>query len=72
MKRTGAIILAIGLVITILTGIDFVTTEKVLDLGKVEITHNKKHRPGWSPLIGVAVMAIGAGIFLFGKKEISK
>jgi hypothetical protein len=68
MKNIGAIILAIGLVITILTGIDFVTTEKVLDLGKVEITHNKKHRLDWSPIIGVAVMAVGAGIFLFGKK----
>ncbi len=69
MKRTGLIVLIIGLIITVFTGFDFMTREKVVDLGELEITANKKHGITWSPLIGVAVMVIGGGMFLTGSKK---
>lgn len=64
MKTTGIIILIIGLALTIFTAFTFFTKEKVVDLGKVEITRNKPHSVNWSPLIGIAVMGIG-GIVLW-------
>ncbi len=64
MKTTGIIILIIGLALTIFTAFTFFTKEKVVDLGKVEITRSKPHRVNWSPLIGIAVMGIG-GIVLW-------
>ena len=69
MKKTGILIVAIGLLITIYTGINIVTKEKVVDIGKLEITRNKNHRLNWSPAIGVAVMAIGGFVIMLGAKK---
>jgi hypothetical protein len=66
MKKAGIIILTIGLVITIVTGMSFVTREKVVDIGELEIKANKRHSLSWSPVVGIVVMAIGAGAFLVG------
>ncbi len=64
MKKLGIIILLLGLGLTIFTTVTYFTKEKVVDIGKVEITRNKPHRLNWSPLIGIAVMGIG-GIILW-------
>ena len=64
MKKVGIIILLLGLGLTIFTTVTYFTKEKVVDIGKVEITRNKPHRLNWSPLIGIAVMGIG-GIVLW-------
>jgi amino acid transporter len=69
MKRTGLIILVIGILITVFTGFNFITREKVVDLGELEITKNKNHDVTWSPLIGVVVMVIGGGIYLVGANK---
>ena len=63
MKKAGMFIILLGLVLTIFTAITFFTREKVVDLGKVEITRNKPHHLNWSPLIGIAVMAVGGVIY---------
>jgi hypothetical protein len=64
MKKVGIIIILLGLGLTIFTAFTFFTKEKVVDIGKVEITRNKPHNLNWSPLIGIAVMGIG-GITLW-------
>jgi hypothetical protein len=66
MKQTGIGIIIIGLIITIVTGLSFFTKEKVVDLGAIEITRDKKHRLMWSPLAGLAVIAVGGGMALYG------
>jgi uncharacterized membrane protein len=69
MKNLGIVILVIGLIITLITGFNYVTKEKVVDVGDVEITMNKKHSVAWSPIAGIVVMLIGGGILLFGVKK---
>jgi hypothetical protein len=64
MKKFGIIILLLGLGLTIFTAVTYFTKEKVVDIGKVEITRNKPHHLKWSPLIGIAIMGIG-GIVLW-------
>ena len=64
MKKVGIFIILLGLALTIFTAITFFTREKVVDLGKVEITRDKPHHLNWSPLIGIALMGIG-GIVLW-------
>ena len=64
MKNAGIIIMLIGLGLTIFTAFTFFTKEKVVDIGKVEITRNKPHNLNWSPLVGIAVMGIG-GVVLW-------
>ena len=63
------ILIAIGLVVTIIAGISFFTKEKVVDIGKIEITKDKKHTASWSPLWGVGIMVVGGVLVLSGKKS---
>lgn len=64
MKITGITLILIGLVLTIVTAFTFFTKEKVVDLGKVEITRSKPHSLNWSPLIGIGIIGLG-GIILW-------
>jgi len=61
--------LAIGLLITVFTGLNFITKEKVVDVGALQITKDKNHSLSWSPLIGVATMVVGGAIYLFTPKK---
>jgi hypothetical protein len=69
MKKTGIIIMVLGLIMTIFTAFSFFTKEKVVDIGEVHITRNKEHNLNWSPLIGLAVMAVGGGMLLISSKK---
>ncbi|MBE0673157.1 MAG: hypothetical protein IH591_00705 [Bacteroidales bacterium] len=69
MKKVGILIVIIGLFLVIFTGINFFTREKVVDMGDLQISRNKRHSLAWSPLVGIAVMAVGGGLFLIGTKK---
>jgi hypothetical protein len=69
MKKVAIVIILIGLVLTIFTAFTYFTKEKVVDLGKVEITATKPHRASWSPLIGIAIMGIGGVVLLVSGKK---
>jgi hypothetical protein len=68
MKKVRIIIIVIGLALSIYTSVTFFTKKKVVEIGKVEITRDKPHHLNWSPLMGVALMVIGAGVWKFSKK----
>jgi hypothetical protein len=59
MKITGFVLILIGLALTIYTSVNVFTKEKVVDLGKLQITHEQPHYYSWSPLLGFAVILIG-------------
>jgi uncharacterized membrane protein YidH (DUF202 family) len=68
-KTIGLIIIIIGLLMSLYTGFNYVTREKVVDIGDIEITADKNHTASWSPFIGIGVMVIGGVVFLYGKKK---
>jgi uncharacterized membrane protein YidH (DUF202 family) len=70
MKKTGIIILIIGLLLTIFTTINYFTREKIVDLGEVEITAKKRHHVAWSPFVGLAVMVAGGVVLLMASKKL--
>jgi hypothetical protein len=69
MKKISIIMMIIGLAITIFTAFTVFTKEKVVDIGKIEITRDKPHHLNWSPLIGIAVMGIGGAVFWLSYKK---
>mgnify|MGYP001359677371 CR=1 FL=1 len=69
MKKTGIIIIIVGLLLTVFTGFHFFTKKKVVDIGKVEITKSEPHRVNWSPYAGVGIMLVGGIILLVGAKK---
>ena len=69
LKTIGIILAAIGIIMIIYTGFNFVTKEKVVDIGPIEINAEKSHPVQWSPYVGVALLLGGAVVFAFGKKS---
>lgn len=69
MKKAGIVIFVAGVVLTVYNSVNYFTREKVVDLGDVEIMANKNRSVNWSPLIGIGVMAAGAGIYLVGANK---
>lgn len=61
-RAIGIIIVVIGFIMTIYTGFNYVTTEKVVDIGSVKINKEKNHPIQWKPIVGVIVMIGGVVI----------
>jgi len=68
-KSIGLAIAIIGLIMTLYTGFTYVTREKIVDIGSVEISADKDHTANWSPYIGIGIMVIGGVVFFAGKKS---
>ena len=66
MKKAGIIILLVGLLMTIYTGFTYFTREKVVDIGKLEITKENRHRVNWQPYVGIGLMIIGGVVLVLG------
>lgn len=68
-KTIGIIIMVIGLAMTLYTGFNYVTKEKIVDIGGIEISADKNHNVSWDSFIGVGIMVIGGVVFLTGRKK---
>jgi len=66
-KTLGIVLIAIGLIMIIYTGFNYVTTEKVVDLGPIHINAEKNHPVQWSPIVGVVLLVGGVVVVVTGK-----
>ena len=69
LRPLGIVLGIIGLLMIIYTGFNYVTTEKVVDIGPIEINAEKNHLVQWSPIVGVLLIAGGAAFIFMGKKR---
>lgn len=65
----GVVVVIIGIIMIAYNSFNFKTTEKVVDLGAVEITKEKNNPITWSPILGVVLLIGGVVIILSAKKE---
>jgi hypothetical protein len=63
MRKLGIIIVLVGLTLTVFSTFSFFSKDKVVTLGKVEITKKVEHRLNISPLIGILIMGIGGIVY---------
>ena len=68
MKSFGIVLIALGLIMMIYTGFNFVTKEKVVDLGPLEINKSTNQPVQWSPIVGIVLLVGGIAIFVTTKK----
>jgi len=69
MKKTlGIMLIAIGIVMIVYTGFNYITKEKVVDLGPIEINAEKSHTVQWPPAVGVILIVGGIVIIVLDKK----
>ena len=58
-KTLGIVFIIIGTIMMIYSGFNYVTTEKMAELGPITILSHKEHSVPFSPIIGLALITIG-------------
>lgn len=69
LKPVGIGLVIIGILMIAYTSFNYVTTEKVVDLGPIKINKEQNHPMRWSPLVGVALLVGGVLIILSSKNK---
>ena len=59
MKIFGIILIVIGVVMFIITGISYTTQETVIDAGPIEVSAEKENQINWPPYAGGAALVTG-------------
>ena len=71
MKKTaGIVLIVIGLLMVVYTGFNYITNEKVVDIGPVEINAEKSHTVKWPPFVGIIMIIGGIAVIVFDKKKL--
>ena len=60
LKPIGIILIVIGILALVIPSISFTKREKVVDLGPIQATAEKKETIPLSPILGVSALAVGA------------
>ena len=68
-KSLGIILIVLGIAMMAYTGFNYVTTEKVVDLGPIEIEKKKNNPVQWSPLVGALLLVGGIVVISLSKKR---
>lgn len=68
MKILGIILIVVGALMMAITGFNYVTEEKVIDLGPLEVNKEKNHPVQWSPIIG-GILFVGGFVALATAKK---
>jgi uncharacterized membrane protein YdcZ (DUF606 family) len=71
-KTIGLFLIIAGALMIIYTGFNYVTTERVVDLGVLKINQEKIHPVSWSPFVGVALILGGILIIVRDRKNASQ
>ena len=68
MRTLGIVLVIIGIVMMAITGFNYVTKKKVVDLGPVEINKEESHPVQWSPIVG-GILAVGGIALLMSARK---
>lgn len=67
-KSIGIVLIIIGIIMIACIGFNFVTTEKGVDIGPLEIEKKKNNPVRWSPVLGVVLFVGGVVVIVSGGK----
>lgn len=62
-KTIGIVLIILGIIMMLYNSFNFTTTEKVVDIGPIEINKEVNHPMAWSPIIGI-VLAVGGVVLV--------
>lgn len=68
-KPLGIVLIVIGIIMLAYTGFNYVTTEKVVDIGPIEINKQQNHSLNWPPIAGIVLIVGGIVVFLLDKRK---
>ncbi|MFV8379232.1 YidH family protein [Flavobacterium sp. LB3R33] len=70
IRTIGIVMIVLGIIMLLYTSFNYVTTEKVVDIGPIQINKEVNHPISWSPIIGI-ILAVGGVVLIVAsnKKE---
>ena len=69
VKLVGIVLIVLGIVALAYGGISYTRREKVLDLGPIEATAEKRHTIPMPPVLGGLALAGGVVLLIYGSKS---
>jgi hypothetical protein len=68
-RTIGIIVTVIGIIMLLYNSFNYVTTEKVVDIGPIQINKEVNHPLEWSPIAGVVLAVVGVVLIVVGTKK---
>ena len=69
MKNFGILLGIVGIIMMMITGFNYVTQKRVVDIGNIKINKDENHSVEWSPIIGGILLVGGVVIFATNKSK---
>ena len=69
MRAIGVLLLILGILALGYQGFTYVTRDKVVDLGPVEVTQEKTKTVYLPPILGVVALAAGIALLVTGSRS---
>lgn len=69
MRNLGIVLVVLGVIMMVITGFNFVTKEKVVDIGALEINKEKNNPVSWSPIVGAILLVGGVALIVTNKNK---
>lgn len=69
MKVLGIVLIVIGIIMFIVTGISYTTEETVIDAGPLELSAEKEESVNWPPYAGGVAVVTGLILVAIGRKK---
>ena len=66
MRALGIVLIVAGVIMMIITGVNFVSEEKIVDIGAVEISKEHNNPISWSPIVGTILLVAGVVVVMTG------
>lgn len=69
IRTIGIIMIILGTIMLLYNTFNYVTTEKVVDIGPIQINKKVNHPITWSPIIGAVLAAGGVVLLVISTKK---
>ncbi|MFV5692139.1 hypothetical protein ACM55K_08960 [Flavobacterium sp. LT1R49] len=63
-RTIGIIMTVIGIIMLLYNSFNYVITEKVVDIGQIQINKEVNHPLEWSPIVGVVLAVVGVVLII--------
>jgi uncharacterized membrane protein YidH (DUF202 family) len=69
MKIFGIILIVVGILMLIFTGINFQTEKKVIDIGPIQVDKKENRQIGWPVYAGAVICVAGIFVVAAGRRK---
>ncbi len=68
MKIFGIILIVLGIIMFIITGVSYTTEETIVDAGPIELSAEEEKEVNWPPYAGGAAIIAGIALVALSRK----